>query len=753
VRYLAIPVDWLRASLARKLVAVFILLYGLLVALLIWQFVAQETAALTQQRLHRAEGVASMLAASGAPWVVSEDRAGLQELTSAATSMKGQRYSLFLDANGRVLAHSDPQLVGKKVVDPAARALLAGAPAPRIVASTDDAIDAAAPVMLDGRLIGWAWASVRMDEVRAEIHDVLLRAVAFGCVAAFIGLAIGLAIAHGVTRRIEALAHVSDRFRKGERGVRAAVRGIDEVAAAARGLNGMLEAVSQTERSLTEAQAFAGLGSFTFEPGSRFLTCSAEMPALLGLDTDGKPPTVRQLLRALPTDQRIELLALVRDPKHIVSSRTMTVRRRDGSERVCWVQMRSERRARATIAILGIVQDVTEREAAAAQLRQAQKMEAVGQLTGGLAHDFNNLLAVAIGNLDIANEQLAVNTLAKEAVEEALEAILRGSSLTRQLLAFSRRQPLTSKSVDINALVAEFEPLWRRTVGGNVAVLTRLAPHVRPTKADPSQLESALLNLVINARDAMPQGGTVTIETEHAEIEQSMADGLFDDIPAGRYSVVTVSDTGHGMTPEVRERACEPFFTTKSVGAGTGLGLSMIYGFVKQSGGHLKMYSEVGRGTAIRLYLPVASGPADATRTNFLEEAMPLADGETILVVEDDEDVRRLVQRQLRELGYMVLSATDGRDALRRIEEQRIDLLFTDIVMPGGMSGIELGALAARARPGLRILYTSGFTRAGPTELSNEAHLLTKPYRKRDLALRVRELLDAAGLELAGAES
>jgi signal transduction histidine kinase len=749
--YLAAPLDWLRSSLAGKLVAVGILLYGFLVALLVWQLVSLEVAALTQQRLDRAEGTASMLAASGAPWVVSGQRAGLQELTAASNFLKEQRYALFLDTEGRILAHSDRGLVGMHAVGPFVEGLRAGRPVSRILASSDEAIDAAAPVMLKGRPVGWAWVSISMSEVRSEMNKVLARAVAFGCVAVLIGLAFALAIARSVTRRVKALASVSDRFRRGERGVRVAVQGSDEVADAARGLNAMLEAVNETERKLTEAQAFAGVGTFRIEPDRDFLTCSAEMLAVLGLDPRRPSPTIRQLLKALPAEQRMGLLTLARDRKHVVSSRTLTVRRPDGSERLCWVQVRSERKAGAA-AILGIVQDVTEREAAAAQLRQSQKMEAVGQLTGGLAHDFNNLLAVAIGNLDIANDQLPIGSLTKEAVEEALQAILRGSSLTKQLLAFSRRQPLATRSIDINAMVREFEPLWRRTAGGDIVVRTQLAPAIRPTRADPAQLESALLNLVINARDAMREGGTVTIETADSEIEDGLADGPFQDIPPGRYSVVTVSDTGHGMSPEVRERACEPFFTTKSVGAGTGLGLSMIYGFAKQSGGHLKIYSEVGYGTAIRLYLPVSDDPADSIVPNEQGEAVPLADGETILVVEDDDHVRRLVQRQLRELGYMVLSASNGVEALRRLEEQSVDLLFTDIVMPGGVTGIELGVRARQSRPDLRILYTSGFTRAGPTDLSKGAALLTKPYRKSDLAVSVREALDSPRFGLAGAE-
>jgi signal transduction histidine kinase/HAMP domain-containing protein len=752
VRVLSAPLNWMRESLARKLVAAVFLNCCLVTGLLAWLLVGQEAAALRQQRVERAEGVASILAASAASRLAVHDQAGLRELTAAATSMNGERFAMILDRDGRVLAHSDARLVGKRAADRAAKALLAGPARSRLIASTSESLDAAAPIIVEGRPAGWTWVSFTLGAVHTKLRETVMAAIAVGSVALLLALIVTLALAGRVTRRVEGLANVLDRFGAGERGVRVPIRGRDEIAAASRGLNTMLEAVTETERSLTQVQAFAGLGSIRFEEGSTHLDCSSEMLALLGMNAQAGSIYVGRLLKALPADQRTGILAIAREGKPVVSNRTCTVRRADGSERVCWVQIRAERSAGGRSIILGIVQDATEREAAAAQLRQAQKMEAVGQLTGGLAHDFNNLLAVAIGNLDIANEDLPSGTLAKEAVEEALQAILRGSSLTKQLLAFSRQQPLSSKSVDVNALIRRFEPLCGRTVGGRIAVRTRLARDLPPTKVDPSQLESALLNLLINARDAMSDGGTVTIETACAQIDSSMVDGPFSEITPGRYSVLTVSDTGEGMTPEVRERACEPFFTTKSVGAGSGLGLSMIYGFAKQSDGHLKIYSEIGRGTAVRLYLPASTAPADPEGQEFALEEMPLAGGETVLVVEDDEEVRRVVQRQLRELGYMVLSAANGQEALRRLEDHRVDLLFTDIVMPGGLTGVELGARAGEARPDLRILYTSGFTRAGASELPEDASLLTKPYRKRDLAVRVRDALDSPRLQPAGAE-
>jgi signal transduction histidine kinase/HAMP domain-containing protein len=743
VRILRAPFDYVRSSLARKLVAVVVLIFGMLTLLLIWQLATREGRALETQRIEQAEGVASMLATSGAPWVLSEDRAGLQELTSAAASMKAHRYSLFLDRSGRVLAHSDSRLVGRHMVDARAESLLRGPARPILIAVTADAVDVAAPVIVDGRHVGWAWVSIDMADVRAAIERLVIHAAAYGVAAIAIGLFVTLLIARGVTRRTADLAAVSKRFRNGERNIRIAVRGRDEVAAAARGVNKMLEAVSDSERSVREVQRVAGLVSWRYDPELPRLEWPDEVYQLFGFDPAGGAPSFQEFLDRLPGEQSRTLRALAGAPNDVVSSLTLTPKRSDGRERICWVEVRSERSAKGTRVLSLICQDVTEREAAAAQLRQAQKMEAVGQLTGGLAHDFNNLLAIVIGNLDLASEALEEGSLAREATDEALEAALRGSKLTKQLLAFSRRQTLAARSVDLNALIREFEPLWRRTVGADIEVRMRLAEDLQLTKVDPAQVESAILNLVINARDAMPNGGVLTVETGRLELQQAGIEPAFDEVPSGSYSVITVSDTGHGMPPEVVQHAIEPFFTTKGVGRGSGLGLSMIYGFVKQSGGHLKIYSEPDHGTAVRILLPVSEEAADPAKPLGRKGPLPLAKEETILVVEDDDKVRQIVLRQLGELGYNVVSAADGARALKLLGRHKVDLLFTDIVMPGGMSGLELGERAGAAFPMLRILYTSGFTRAGVANGAAGMVLLSKPYRKSDLAACVRQVLDS----------
>jgi PAS domain S-box-containing protein len=393
---------------------------------------------------------------------------------------------------------------------------------------------------------------------------------------------------------------------------------------------------------------------------------------------------------------------------------------------------------------IAIEEDITQRREIEAQLAQAQKMESIGQLTGGLAHDFNNLLSVIMGNLDLLQEEFATDAKARELAELALVAAGRGAELTRQLLAFARRQSLEPRVFDLNALIGQTVTLLRRTLGEAVEIGASLAGDLWPVEADPSQVESALTNLAINARDAMPGGGTITIETANRPIgSDEVAEK--PDIAPGEYAMLAVSDTGTGMPPEILARVCEPFFTTKPAGKGTGLGLSMVYGFAKQSGGHLRIYSEVGHGTTVRLYLPRAgaASPTAPAERSASERAAP--GGATILVVEDNAEVRTVVRRQLDELGYRVREAENAAAALAILESGApIDLLFSDVIMPGGMLGTELAQEVRRRWPAVRILLTTGFAEAAA---QNGRHvpegmaLITKPYRKRTLGEKIREVL------------
>jgi PAS domain S-box-containing protein len=380
---------------------------------------------------------------------------------------------------------------------------------------------------------------------------------------------------------------------------------------------------------------------------------------------------------------------------------------------------------------------------AEAQLRAAQRMEAIGQLTGGVAHDFNNLLTVILGNAEMLVEGLTDDAQLRMLAEMTQTAAQRGAELTQRLLAFARRQPLDPAAVDVNALLGSMDALLRRTLGDEVEVELVRGGGLWRALVDAPQLENALLNLCLNARDAMPDGGRLTIETANAALDDAYAREA-EEVEPGQYVMIAVSDTGVGMTEEVRARAFDPFFTTKAVGRGSGLGLSMVFGFVKQSRGHVRLYSEPGQGTTVRLYLPRAAAEPPAV-ASAVPEGLPRG-AEAVLLVEDDTQVREHAARLLESLGYRVLAAPDGPSALALLREGKaVDLLFTDVVMPGGMNGRELADAARALRPGLPVLFTSGYTENAIVHhgrLDRGVLLLAKPYRRGELAAKLRQALD-----------
>jgi signal transduction histidine kinase len=385
-----------------------------------------------------------------------------------------------------------------------------------------------------------------------------------------------------------------------------------------------------------------------------------------------------------------------------------------------------------------------EKSAADVQLRQSQKMEAVGQLTGGIAHDLNNILTVITGTIEILAEAVADRPELSAIAKMIDEAAARGGDLTQRLLAFARKQPLQPREVDVNSLVIEAANLLRPTLGENIEVHMMLAGDASHALIDPSQLTNAILNLALNARDAMPDGGKLTIETANVVLDDNYA-GMHSDVTAGNYVMVAVTDSGHGIPAAILNNVFEPFFTTKDVDKGSGLGLSMVYGFVKQSNGHIKIYSEEGHGTTVRIYLPQALGvaqPEDPAIASSIEGGH-----ETILVVEDDSLVRTFVVGQITSLGYATLSAINAAEALLIIDSaQQIDLLFTDMIMPGSMNGRQLADAALQRRASLKILFTSGYSNEviiHHGHLDAGVLLLAKPYRKSDLARMLRAALAA----------
>jgi PAS domain S-box-containing protein len=386
-------------------------------------------------------------------------------------------------------------------------------------------------------------------------------------------------------------------------------------------------------------------------------------------------------------------------------------------------------------------------------LRQAQKMEAVGQLTGGIAHDFNNLLTIVIGGLDMVGRQIPAlgATAAAERIarakDMALQGVQRAVTLTNRLLAFSRQQPLAPKPIDANKLVSVTCEFLRRTLGETVSLETALAAGLWRAHADPHQLENALINLTLNAGDAMPEGGKVTIETANCYLDESYVSSIPEPVDVGQYVMIAVADTGTGMDPITVERAFEPFFTTKDVGRGTGLGLSQVYGFVRQSAGHVKVYSELDEGTTVKIYLPRYLGAEEHVEDAEQSQAANGAIGtETILVVEDDDALRSYTVETLAELGYRVLPATNGAVALEILDSGNdIDLLFTDVVMPGGLNGRQLADEAVRRRPGLKVLFTTGYTRNAIMHhgrLDPGVEMVGKPFSSDELIRKVRAILD-----------
>jgi signal transduction histidine kinase/CheY-like chemotaxis protein len=394
--------------------------------------------------------------------------------------------------------------------------------------------------------------------------------------------------------------------------------------------------------------------------------------------------------------------------------------------------------------LAGTMQDITDLRLIEQQLGQAQKMEAIGNLTGGMAHDFNNGLAVIIGNLDLLGRLLKADRIAKELCEEARDGALRCADLIRLLLAFARRQPLHPRRIDVNELAKRTGRLLERTLGENITVSLHTGKLMASVLADPAQLEAALTNLANNARDAMPRGGRLDITTKMLKLDEHYT-ALYPEVSPGEYVLIEVTDTGSGIAPEIISSIFEPFFTTKQQGRGSGLGLSMVFGFVKQSGGHLAVYSEPGYGSTFRIYLPVSRAEAtdSAALTNY-----PLVIGgdETVLLVEDNAPLRRVAARQLAELGYHVLEAAHAEAAIAILSAGgQVDLLFTDVVMPGTMDGLDLAIHASSQRRGIKVLLSSGFPGVHGADQRIALcpfRLLGKPYSHAELARMLREVLD-----------
>lgn len=421
-------------------------------------------------------------------------------------------------------------------------------------------------------------------------------------------------------------------------------------------------------------------------------------------------------------------------------------RRRNGERfpaEAVWSEVRDG--ADLGVAYVALVRDVTRELKRETATRTAQRLEAIGQLTGGIAHDFNNLLTVIVGNLELLEPRLSDNAQL-ELLREVKEASEKGAQLTDHLLTFARRQRLESQKISLNKMVTAVADLLRRTIGANIVLDVVPASSLWMTRADPGLIETAIVNLVINARDAMPVGGRIVVETRNATLDAAGTE-LIPGLPVGQYVVLSVTDNGHGMSPEVAERAFEPFFTTKGPGKGSGLGLASVYGFARQSGGHATLYSEIGKGTTVRIYLPRADEEGATASATRAEEPLPLGRGELVLAVEDDANVRRLTVQRLTALGYEVEAVGDAKAALKAIADGlRPAVVFTDYMMPGGISGLELAQRLRAVHPEIAVLLTTGYA-GGLIDTGEidalQIKVLMKPYRQTKLAQSIREAIDS----------
>jgi PAS domain S-box-containing protein len=506
-------------------------------------------------------------------------------------------------------------------------------------------------------------------------------------------------------------------------------------------------ALRESEEQLKRAQHLVHLGSFVTDLVTGHADLSDETYRLFGVTRESFGPAAENLFEYVHPDDRETVRRGRALAKQGICPEPMEFRivRPDGEVRT----LHNENELildelRKPLYLTGTLQDVTERRQVEAQLRQAQKMEAIGNLTGGMAHDFNNLLGVIIGNLDYARTRIEEDSDLIDVIADARSAAWHGADLTRHLLAFARRQPLNPDRVDVNELITNTVRLLKRLIGENVSVSLVLTPETWPVVVDPAQLETSLANLATNARDAMPRGGRIIIATSNHHLDSEYV-ATHVDIQEGDYALIEVSDTGTGMSAETLSRVFEPFFTTKEAGKGSGLGLSMVFGFIRQSGGHITVYSELGAGTTFQLYLPRATGDVVA-REPIRVSRVEQGGGETVLVVEDNPEMRSIVLRQLRDLGYQPVESDSAAQALDILHHEHVDLLFTDVVMPGGLDGGELARLVAERWPAIKIILTSGFPQERINSDSVELkhlRLLIKPYSREEMAAALRAAFDA----------
>ena len=572
----------------------------------------------------------------------------------------------------------------------------------------------------------------------------------------FLGVSVGVLALVGIrlARRVQVLTTAAAEIARGDYSGRVPIGRRDEIGQLSKAFNAMADRVEHAHRALREshertqfALAAARIGVWESDVASGGMTCSESIAIARGLPPDAAPRTIDEFLVAVHPDDRERLRRILHGQDIDGTTFQIEYRTMPPGGGIRSIEATGRRQLDHTgkpVSVLGVSLDVTDQRALESQLRQAQKMEAIGQLAGGMAHDFNNLLTAIAGHGNLALDDLAGNPRARENVIEILKAGDRAAALTRQLLAFSRRQVMQPAVIKVNDVVANVDKLLQRLIGEQIRIVLDLSAPTDAVKVDPGQLEQVVVNLAVNARDAMPDGGTLTLATANADLDESYA-REHRGVEPGRYVMITVTDTGTGMDAETQAHLFEPFFTTKPAGKGTGLGLATVYGIVKQSGGLIYVYSELGHGTSFKVYLPATTEQPSTAAAPRIEPVRAVGGQETILVVEDNPQVQEIARRVLTKLGYRVLTASNGDEALSVLDAAASppDLVMSDVIMPG-MTGPELWKMLSLRYPGLRVLFTSGYSNEAIVRhgvLEPGTMFIEKPYAPGALARKVREAL------------
>ncbi len=714
--------------------------------------------------LKRAEISSKSAAAVAAYSLISGDSLGLDHIVfKGKISNSDVEYMAIIDKKMRILAHSDIKKRGEVLKEAEGRILKKdgdGTVVREILTSGDNIFEVYTPIVFKGKPLGSLLVGVNQS-VLLKAQSLARRQIFWLCAIILLVAVMGvIGISILITRSIRELTSGVEELEQGKWSRPLRVYSKDELGRLTESFNRMSRTIMEQQKEVSKythqlqtLSENAPFGMVMIDKEGTLEYINPRFRELFGYDLkdipDGKTwfrkaypdPAYRHQVISTWTD---DLAGFKAGEKR---SRTFTVTCKDGAEKIIHfipVQLETGENLVACEDITELKRSEEENASLQEQLRQSQKVEAVGRLAGGIAHDFNNLLTVIKGYSELSRIDLKEGEPLRSHIDEIRNAAERAASLTRQLLAFSRRQVMEMKVLDLNSLLRDLEKMLHRVIGENIEMVIRPAEDLGRVKADVGQIEQVVMNLVVNAKDAMPSGGKLTVETLDVELDESYA-RRHVDVKPGPYVMISVSDTGAGMTPEVRERIFEPFFTTKEVGKGTGLGLSTVYGIVKQSKGHIWVYSIQGKGTTFKIYLPRVDEPLEELRKGVFKEELPRGN-ETILIVEDEEEVRKLAGKILGRQGYRILETFNGEDALVACERSGspIHLMLADVVMPG-MSGSELAKLLKPLYPEIKILYMSGYTDDAIVRhgvLEKGVNYIQKPFTMEGLARKVREVLD-----------